>query len=115
MTIWERIKTALVPMGLPVAPGVLKPAAGGAYPERYLVYQVISAPSKEFADNREFKRLYLVQVNIWSKNGFSGFPNVEGAMLAAGFTYADGRDLPQSSDTGHYGQGIDFNYLEDKE
>lgn len=115
MTIWERIKAALVPMGLPVAQGALKPNAGGAYPDRYLIYQVISAPGEEFADNREFKRLYLVQVNSWSRNGFIGFPDVEGAMLAAGFTYVDSRDLALSSDTGHYGLGVDFNYLEDKE
>lgn len=115
MTIWERISAALEPLGLPVAQGALKPSAGGAFPDRYLVCQVISAPSEEFADNREFKRLYLVQVNSWSRDGFLGFPDVEGAMLAAGFTYADSRDLPLSNDTGHYGQGIDFYFSEDKE
>jgi hypothetical protein len=114
MTIYEICHAALSPLGLPLAAVMMKPGKGQTYPDRYLVYQLISAPPEAHADDLETERTYLVQVNAWSRNGFIGFPDIEAAMLAAGFRYSSQRDLPFSTETGHSGLSLDFFYLENR-
>jgi hypothetical protein len=100
-TVFEHVKTAL---------GTLSPAVGGGGggPTR----QLIGSPDEQSADNAETQRSYLVQVTAWSRAGLASLPNVDAAMLAAGFFKRDQRQVPQDRETGHYGLATDYVYLE---
>lgn len=109
-TIFERVQTALSGLGVPVKNGQID----GELPETYIVWQIISAPVEQEADNKLISKLHTVQVNIWSRKGATAYPDVESAMTAAGFAYESGRDLVYSEDSKHSGYGMDFNYLEER-
>lgn len=113
MSIWETTKTALDTIGLPVAANTIIVASGADYPDQYLVYQLISNPPRLHGDDIELVRSYRMQVNIFSRTGLASIPaQVESAMLAAGFTRAEGREIPYNPLTRHFGLSMDFNYLE---
>jgi hypothetical protein len=114
-TIWERTKSALTSLGVPMAANVYIPATGAERPDQYLVYFLVVGDPLQHADNAETLRDSTVQVSIYSRNGLTGLPDVEGAMLAAGFTFVESRELPYSEDTRHFGLAIDFSYVEEKE
>ena len=109
-TIFERVQTALSGLGVPVENGQIE----GKLPETYIVWQVISAPVEQEADNKLISKLQYVQVNTWSRRGAVAYPDVETAMTTAGFDYESGRDLVYSETSKHYGYGMDFTYLEEK-
>lgn len=117
MTIWERVEAALAGIGaeIPVANNQLILQTGEAWPDRYIVYQVITSSPERHVDDREIERSHLVQVNMWSRNGFQSFPDVEAAMTGAGFFFDNGRDLEFDNETGHYGRNEDFLFVEEKE
>lgn len=115
MTIWERVKSALASLNVPMAANVYVPATNVERPDLYLVYLLVTSPPLQHADNVEKLRDYTVQVSIYSRNGLTGLPAVESAMLAAGFRFEDQRELPYNQDTRHYGLAIDFNFVEEKE
>lgn len=113
MSIWERTKAALAGLGLPLAANTYI-AVGSDLPDAYLVYQMISNPPRQHADNLEALRSYRMQISYYSRTGLTTVPaSVEAAMLAAGFTRLEGRELPYSRETGHFGIAMDFNFLED--
>jgi len=111
-TIYELTYNALSGLGYPLAPTVWVPSSGDERPDLYLIYFVVTASPVQHADNSEKHRSYLVQVNIFSRDGLNDLPDVRGAMLAAGFTAGPLRDLPFSTETEHYGLSMDFYYLE---
>ena len=113
-TIWQRVFDALGSLGVPVEKTKLVLETGAQKPEQYITYQVITTTPEGFADNREILRSHLVQLNLWSIDGFESFPDVEAAMLAAGFLFQGERDMDME-ETGHYGQSKDFLFLEEKE
>lgn len=113
-TIYERVKTALTGFGLPMGVEVYIPASGTELPDDYLVYFVISDPPIQHADNVEKTHIYRVQVSYFSRSGMQSAPDISSAMVADGFMRAEGRDLPYNPDTRHYGQGLDFTYLEEE-
>jgi hypothetical protein len=114
MIIWERARAALVGIGLPVAANTIVVASGSDYPDQYLVYQMISNPPLLHGDDVELVRRYRMQVNFFSRTGLDSIPaQIETAMLAAGFTRLEGREIPYNQDTRHFGLSMDFNYLED--
>ncbi len=115
MTIWERVKTALTSLSVPIAANVYIPASGSDWPATYLVYLLVVGDPLQHADDDETLREYTVQVSIYSRNGLASLPDVEGAMKAAGFTYVTERELPYEEDTRYFGLAIDFNYVEEKE
>ena len=115
MTIWERCKTALQSLSVTKAANVYIPASGGERPDVYLVYSLVTSPPLQHADNLETLREYTMQVSIYSRSGLINLPDIEGAMLAAGFTYETQRELPYNPDTRHYGLAMDFNFVEIKE
>jgi hypothetical protein len=115
MTIWERVKAALESLDVPMAANVYVPATDTERPDLYLVYLLVVSPPLQHADNVEKMREYTVQVSIYSRSGLTGLPDVESAMLAAGFRFEGQRELPYVKDTRHYGLAIDFNFVEDKE
>lgn len=108
-TIFEQVKTTLATLS-PDVPFALAPYKG-TLPDTYIVYQLISGTPEQHADNAEEERSYTVQVTIWSRSGLVALPDVDTAMLAAGFQKSDERQLPQDMETTHYGLAIDYVYL----
>lgn len=113
-TIWARVRDALSGLGVPVEKDVLVLESEAAVPARYITFQEIAAAPKAHVDDREISRAHLVQLSLWSIEGFESFPDVEAAMLAAGFLFQGERDMDME-ETGHYGQSKDFLFLEEKE
>jgi hypothetical protein len=115
-TIWERINSALTPLGLPMAAGVWIPANGAQIPAQYLVYFEISGSGKQFADNTEKSLLHHVQISYYSQNGFSGanLTALNGAMQTAGFIKGPVHDLPYNSNDRMFGLALEFNFLEEE-
>jgi len=108
-TIFEITNTAL---------GTITPAVTfamdvliGTLPDTYLVYSLISGVGEEHADNAETARTYRVQVSIMNKDGLASLPDVDAAMLAAGFKKGPERALQKDSTTSHYGLAKDYFYL----
>lgn len=108
--VWELTRLALVGLGWPLAADQYLTTTAAALPEQYLVYQLISSPPEMFADNVEKHRSYRMQVNAYSRSGFSALPNVAGAMATAGFAPGPMRSLPYNPDTRHYGLVMEFVY-----
>ena len=115
MTIWARVKAALIGLSVPMAANAYVAAEGAERPDVYLVYFLVVSPPRQHADNRETLREYSVQVSIYSRDGLTGLPEVENAMLAAGFMFEAQRELPYNPETRHYGLAMDFNFVEEKE
>ncbi len=115
MTIWARVKAALTGLGVPMAANAFVAAEGAERPDVYLVYFLIVSPPLQHADNKETLREYAVQVSIYSRSGLASLPDVEGAMLAAGFMFETQRELPYNPETRHFGLAMDFNFVEEKE
>lgn len=114
-TIFQRVNDALVTLSpaIPFGMDTLLQTGNSSLPSQYITYQLISGVAEEHADNVETKRTYRVQVNIMSTSGLDVLPNVNAAMLAAGFTKGPERQLPKDDATGHYVLAKDFFYLED--
>jgi hypothetical protein len=110
-TVFEHVKTALGTLS-PAVSFALAPYKGTSANDTYIVYQLIGSPDEQSADNAETQRSYLVQVTAWSRAGLASLPNVDAAMLAAGFFKRDQRQVPQDRETGHYGLATDYVYLE---
>lgn len=113
-SIWEITEDALDGLGVPLAANTLIVATGTELPDTFLTLQMISNPPVQHANNLETLRSYRMQVSVFSRSGLASLPaQVETAMLAAGFTRMEGRDLPYNQQTRHFGVALDFNYLED--
>lgn len=111
-TIFERVTTALNTLS-PAVPFALAPYKSTTdLPSTYITYQLISGNPEQAADDAETQRSYTVQITIWSKSGLVTLPDVNTAMLSAGFQKSNERQLPQDTVTGHYGLAKDFVYLE---
>lgn len=84
----------------------------GEWPDTFIVYTLISGTPEDHADNVEIVRSYRVQVSIMSRNGLASLPDVDSAMIAAGFMKGPERALPKDKDTSHYGLAKDYFYTE---
>lgn len=115
MTIWQTVNSALAGLGIRTANNRLVLKTGEKLPDQYLTFQLISAGPEAHIDDHETARSYLVQLNLWSRSGFESFPDVETAMLAAGFYFQAERDMDYNENTSHYGQSKDFLFYEEKE
>lgn len=110
-TIFEIVNTALASIS-PAVPFAMAPyQVTGGLPDEYLTYQVIDSPAEQHADDVETLRSYLVQVSIYKRVGLASLPDVDGAMVTAGFSKGSWRQLPYSQETGHYGLAKDFTIL----
>ena len=112
-TIWEVTADALDGLGVPVAANIYIPATNEAYPDTYLVYQLISSPPLLHADNFEEMRYYRMQVTAFSRDGLAGLPDVSAAMVAVGFTRGPMREIPYDLETRHFGLVMEFVYTSD--
>ena len=105
-TIFERVDDARAAIS-PAVDYAMAPYKG-TLPDQFVTYQLIDGSPEQHADDAETERAYLVQVSIWSKTGLASIPNVDTAMLAAGFKKRSERQLPQDQNTGHYGLAKEF-------
>lgn len=111
-TIFERVTTVLNTLS-PAVPFALAPYKSTTdLPTTYITYQLIDGSPAQSADDAETQRSYVIQITIWAKGGLVALPDVNTAMLAAGFQKSSERQLPQDIDTGHYGLAKDYVYLE---
>lgn len=110
-TIFERVETALGTLS-PAVPFAMAPYEAATLPDLYIVHQLITGSPEQHADNAETARSYQVQVTMWSISGLASLPNVDAAMLAAGFKKSNERQLPKDQQSGHYGLAKDYVYLE---
>lgn len=109
MTIWERTATAL---------GTVSPAVNysvapykGSLPGAFVVYQLITSPAAQHADDTETERSYTMQLTFWDTAGIPSTTNVDAAMIAAGFVKGTMSQLPQDPKTHHYGLAVEYSYL----
>ncbi len=112
MTIWERVKTTLTSLSVPMAASHYLVASGEALPDVFLVYFLVSNPPVQHADNAEVMQMYRMQVSCFSRTGLTSLPDVKSAMVAAGFIRAGAVELPFDQESGHYGLALDFVYQE---
>lgn len=109
-TIFERTATALSSLSpvIPYALGQYLTANGADLPATFIVYQEISGTPEQHADDVETHRTYRIQVSIFSRGGLVSLPDVDTAMLAAGFTKGPERQLPYDKETRHFGLAKDY-------
>jgi hypothetical protein len=111
-TIFERVTTALNTLS-PAVPFALAPYKSTTnLPATYITYQLISGNPEQVADDAETQRSYTIQITLWAQGGLVALPDVNTALTAAGFQKSSERQLPQDTETGHYGLAKDFVYLE---
>ena len=109
--VFSLTKTALDTLN-PAVPFAASPFEGATLPDRYIVYQLIDDDAADHADNVEIARLYIMQITTWDKKGFVDLPDIDTAMLAAGFTKGKRRQLPKDQKTGHVGLAQFYSYFE---
>lgn len=114
-TIWERSNDALEPLNVPFAASKLRIDSGEQYPDLFMVYFLVSSPPRQHADNKETMRDYTMQVNTFSRDGLINLPDVDGAMMAAGFTKGVVREIPLDEETGHFGLGTEYHFSESED
>lgn len=112
MNIFARTALALATLGIPYGAGKYIPESGEVLSDLYLTYILVSSVATQAADNRETERKQRVQITAWSRDDLSMLPDIAGAMVAAGFTRGEERQLPRDPDTGHVGLAMDFLILE---
>jgi hypothetical protein len=115
-TIWERMVTALTPLGLPIAANAWLPDSGADIPAAYLAYFVVSSPPEQAADNVETLRSYRVQVSFYSETGFTKaqIMALDTAMTGAGFTRGSLHELPYDTNSRHFGLALEYVFLEEE-
>lgn len=115
MSIWERVQSALVPLGLPLAESQMISASPGTLPDQFLVYFLVANPAAQHADDGETCRDNHLQVSVYSRTGLAILPaQVETAMLAADFRRGPARELPYNPSSRHYGLAMDFYLLSEE-
>jgi len=111
-TIWARTLAALTGLGLPLAANRMVMDTGEALPEAFIVYTLITAPPEQFADDDITVRSYTMQVSYYNRAGLVAMPDIDAAMMAAGFMPGPFRELPFSQESQHYGLALDYTYTE---
>lgn len=112
-TIFESVATALgtlspvIPFGL----GQYLTPGGGELPDTFITFTEISGVPTQHADDAETLRTYRIQVSIYARAGLVALPNVDAAMIAAGFRKGPERQLPYDKETRHFGLAKDYFYL----
>lgn len=114
MSIYSITNNALATLS-PAIPFSMAPYQSAAeLPATFITYQLISGNRAQSANNAETLREYLIQITIYSTAGLHSLPNVDAAMLAAGFQKSAERQLPRDDSTGHFILAKDYVYVEDQ-
>jgi hypothetical protein len=101
-------------LGLPLAANTYVPVSGAELPDQFIVYQLISSPPAQHADDAETLRRYRVQVSFYSRTGLASLPGVDAAMTGAGYTRGPQRELPYNQLTRHYGLALEYLFLNEE-
>lgn len=112
MNIWERVGDALSSINLPKGVNKYVVETGESLPDEYIVYFLVDSPNAQNADDVETMRTRKIQVSYYNIAGLMSMPDIESAMIAAGFSPSDQRELPYNEDSGHYGFALDFVFVE---
>lgn len=112
-TIFERVATALTGLGVPFASGRFIPETGTALPDQFIVYNLVSSPPEQHADELETLRVYRMQITIYDRSGLINLPDINTPLTAAGFVKSNQYQLPYDQETGHHGLATDYIYLEE--
>lgn len=113
MSIWERIRAALLALGIPMAANVYLTATNAELPDEFLVFFLIAAVGQQHADDIEKSRNQHVQISYYNRAGLAGMPDVAGAMTADDFTRGPEREIPYNTNTRHFGLAMEFYFLEE--
>lgn len=113
-TIFESAAAALATLNVPYANQIYLPETGTALPNVFMVYSLVSSIPQQAADDTEKMRTNRVQVSVYSRSGLVSLPNVDSAMVAAGFKRSAKNQLPFNRETRHYGLALEYIYLEDE-
>jgi aminoglycoside phosphotransferase (APT) family kinase protein len=105
-TIFEQAADALDTLSVPYGMGTY--LCDGKLPDQYMTYTLVSGVPAQHADDAETQRSHRVQVSIFDRNGLADLPDVDAAMLAAGFEKGPERQLPRDDESGHYGLAKDY-------
>lgn len=105
-TVFEQVEDALDTLS--VAYGMDTYQSNGELPDQYMAYSLIDGVASQHADDAETQRTYRVQVSLYDRNGLANLPDVDTAMLAAGFAKGPERQLPRNNESGHYGLAKDY-------
>ena len=105
-TVFEQVEDALDTLSIPY--GMDTYLSSAELPNQYMAYSLIDGVPSQHADDAETQRTYRVQVSIYDRNGLANLPDVDTAMLAAGFTKGPERQLPRDNESGHYGLAKDY-------
>jgi hypothetical protein len=111
MNIWDAVSDALATLGVPRASSVYI----GELPDEFMVYQLISSPPEQHADDLETLRSYRMQVSYYNRSGLGGLPAIAEAMVEGGFTLGPQREIPYNRDTRHFGLAMEFVYVRDQD
>ncbi len=112
MSIWERVVAALTSLAVPMAANVYIATTGAELPDLYLAYFLVSSPPEQHADDEETLRSYRMQISVYNRAGLASLPDVDSAMVAAGFSRGPQRELPYNQLTRHFGLALEYVYLE---
>jgi hypothetical protein len=113
-TIFERAATAIATLSVPYANQVYIPQTGTALPDQFIVFFLVSSQPVLQADDAEELRGNRVQVSVYDRNGLVSLPDVDTAMIAAGFKRSAKNQLPFNQETRHFGLALEYTYLEDE-
>lgn len=113
-TIFERVADALDSLGVDYASGIYIPETGESLPDQFITYSLVSSPPEQHADQVETLRSFRVQVSVYDRSGLIDLPDVDGAMVAAGFAISNKYQIPYDQETGHHGLAQDYIFLEDE-
>jgi hypothetical protein len=111
-TIFEKVTAALGTISPPVtfAFEQLLIQDGSDFPDTFLVYSLISDAPTQHADNAETQRSYRIQISTYSRSGLVSVPDVDTAMITAGFIKGPRRLLPYDEMTRHFSMAVDYFY-----
>ena len=104
MSIFTAVAAALASLSpaVPYAMDTYLTDDGADLPAQFIVYQLLNGSPEQHADNAETHRTFMVQISICSTSGLASLPDVDAAMLAAGFVRGAERMLPKDNNTGHF-------------
>jgi len=112
MDIFERTKTALSVFA-PIPVVMDRYLSNASLPDVYIVYDFITSNPDLHLDDQESGRSNLVQVTVFSRSGLSDLPDIDAAMVAAGFTKSAKRQVDVDAQSSHYGLAQDYYFYEE--
>lgn len=119
MTIWERVKSALSTLTIPVSEGINLQATGASTPTEkpaeFITFALISSNPVQHADDEEKIRSHRVQVSYFNQTGLTGIPDISSLMTAAGFTRGPMTEIPYDPADGYFGVALEYVYSESEE